>query len=137
MSAIELQTAFFRHLKEKLPNHLSMVDEVATPLSISSDSAYRRIRGEKTLGFDEIQILADHYKVSIDQFLGLKTDAFLFLGNLINRERFGMSEYLDKLANQLMYIAGAEKKQLYYFLKDLPLFYCFMFPGLAAFKCYF
>jgi hypothetical protein len=137
MSAIELQTAFFKHLKEKLPNHLSMVDEVATLLNISYDSAYRRIRGEKTLGFDEIQILADHYKVSIDQFLGLTTDAFLFSGSLINRERFEMSEHLNKMANMLAYIASANKKQIYYFSKDLPFFYNLALPELAAFKCYF
>jgi len=137
MHAIELQTAFFKHLKEKLPNHLSLADEVAELLNISSDSAYRRIRGDKTLAFDEIQILANHYKVSLDQFLHLNTEAFLFSGNLINREKFEMSDYLDGIANQLSYFASAEKKQIYYLNKDIPFFHHFMFPELAAFKCYF
>ena len=137
MHALELQTAFFRHLKEKLPNHLSLVDEVAALLNISNDSAYRRIRGDKTLAFDEIQVLADHYGVSLDRFLGLRTDAFLFSGNLINREKFEMNDYLERMANQLAYFANAEKKQMYYFNRDIPLFYNFMFPELAAFKCYF
>ena len=137
MQAIELQTAFFRHLKGKLPNHLSMVDEVAVLLNISNDSAYRRIRGEKTLAFDEIQILADHYRVSLDRFLGLRTDAFLFVGNLISREKFEMSNHLDGMANRLAYFANAGQKQMYYLGRDIPLFYTFMFPELAAFKCYF
>src|SRR5437868_10298683 len=137
MQAIELQTAFFKHLKGKLSDHLSMVDEVAELLNISNDSAYRRIRGDKTLGFDEIQILANHYKVSLDQFLRLKTQAFLFSGNLISSEKFEMSEYLEGIANQLAYFASAEKKQVYYFNKDIPIFHHFMFPELAAFKCYF
>src|SRR6266542_4294709 len=137
MQAIELQTAFFKHLKEKLSNHLSLVDEVAELLNISNDSACRRIRGDKTLAFDEIQILADHYKVSLDQFLRLRTDAFLFSGNLINRERFEMSDYLEGIANQLSYFADAEKKHIYYINKDIPIFHHFMFPELAAFKCYF
>lgn len=47
MGSIELQQHFFDHIKERLPTHLSLVDEVAELLSISNDSAYRRIRGEK------------------------------------------------------------------------------------------
>jgi len=137
MHTLELQTAFFRHLKEKLPNHLSLVDEVAALLNLSNDSAYRRIRGDKALAFDEIQVLADHYSVSLDRFLGLRTDAFLFSGNLINREKFEMNDYLERMANQLAYFANAEKKQMYYLNRDIPLFYNFMFPELAAFKCYF
>ena len=137
MQTIELQTAFFKHLKGKLSNHLSLVDEVAELLHISTDSAYRRIRGDKTLAFDEIQVLADHYRVSLDQFLRLRTDAFLFSGNLIDREKFEMGRYLEGIAGQLIYFANAEKKHIYYLNKDIPIFHHFMFPELAAFKCYF
>ena len=137
MQTIELQTSFFKHIKDKLADHLSMVDVVAELLNISNDSAYRRIRGEKTLGFDEIQILANHYKVSLDKFLHLRTETFLFSGKLINREKFEMSEYLQGIAEQLTYFASFQNKHMYYFNKDIPIFHHFMFPELAAFKCYF
>jgi len=80
------------------------------------------------LAFDEIQVLADHYRVSIDKFFGLRTDAFLFAGNLINRERFEMSNYLEGMANQLAYFANAEQKHMYYFTRDIPFFtfLCFL-----------
>ena len=60
MKPADIQGDFFRQIKQKLPAHLSTVDEIAMLLNISQDSAYRRIRGEKPLSFDEIQLLATH-----------------------------------------------------------------------------
>lgn len=137
MQATELQVAFFKHIKDKLADHLSLVDEIADLLNISNDSAYRRLRGEKTLGFDEIQLLANHYKVSLDQFLKLQTNTFSFFGDLISRERFGIDSYIKGIAKQLEYWAGASQKEIFFFNKDIPTFHHFMFPELAAFKCYF
>ena len=58
VNAAELQTAFLKQIKNQLPSHLALVDAIAEQLNLSNDSAYRRIRGEKHLTFDEIQILA-------------------------------------------------------------------------------
>ena len=59
MKTVTIQEDFFRQIKQKLPSHLSMADEIATLLNISQDSAYRRIRGEKPLTIDEIQLLQE------------------------------------------------------------------------------
>jgi transcriptional regulator with XRE-family HTH domain len=137
MEATQLQINFFKYLKNKLPQHLSLVDEVAELLNISMDSAYRRIRGENALRFDEIQLLANHYAVSLDQFLKLQSKAITFLGNFINREKFDFGNYLKGIVEQLEQISSAEQKEIFYFNKDIPIFHHFMFPELAAFKCYF
>ncbi len=49
METIELQQQLFQHLKENLPAHLSLVDELCSLLNLSADSVYRRIRGEKPI----------------------------------------------------------------------------------------
>ena len=72
MEATNVQVLFFQHIKNNLPPHLSMVDEVAELLNISNDSAYRRIRGEKAIAFEELQVLCSKYKISLDQFLHLR-----------------------------------------------------------------
>lgn len=72
VNAAELQTAFLKEIKNQLPPHLALVDAIADELNLSNDSAYRRIRGEKHLTFDEIQILSAHYKISLDNFLHLE-----------------------------------------------------------------
>jgi len=77
-----IQVKFFQYIKSLLPPHLSLVDEVAGLLSISNDSAYRRIRGENPITLDEMQSLAAKYQISIDQFLHLQNDCHNFSGDI-------------------------------------------------------
>ena len=44
----DIQLVLFQKIRDQLSDHVSMVDEIADILGISNDSAYRRIRGEKT-----------------------------------------------------------------------------------------
>lgn len=139
MNPIELQVSFFKKIKNKLPSHISLPDIVATHLNISNDSAYRRIRGEKPLTLDEIEILVGKTNISLDQFfkLGEPADEIKFTGKLINHEIFDFEDYLNGIARQLKIFAEADKKDMIIFNKDIPMFVNFMFPELAAFKCYF
>jgi hypothetical protein len=129
-----LQQSFFQTIKNSLPAHLSLVDEVATILNISNDSAYRRIRNEKSISFEEIQILAAHFKISVDHILNLQTDTGSFSGRYITPENFDFSTYLEKTYKELEMISGFKEKQIFYYCKDFPLFYYYAFPELAAFK---
>src|SRR5262245_53991186 len=95
------QQLFFGHIKSKLSQHLSLVDEVAELLNISNDSAYRRIRGEKPLGLDEIQVLCNKYKVSLDQLLQIQTNTVIFSGNKIEPASFNFNNYLQDVFNNL------------------------------------
>ena len=133
----DIQENFFRQIKQKLPAHLSMADEIASLLNISQDSAYRRIRGEKPLTIDETQLLASNYKISLDNFMNIKSESFLFSGALVDKEKFRFSNYLQNMVDQLTMIDQATHRQLFYMNKDIPIFHHFMFPELACFKCYF
>jgi hypothetical protein len=137
MDSSELQVHFLRKIKSQLPLHLSLVDAVAELLHISNDSAYRRLRGEKPLTFDEIHLLADHYNISLDSFLHLKRDSFVFWGKNIERDHFDFENYLLGIVKQLEFFLQATNRNLFYLNKDIPIFHHFMFPELAAFKCYF
>ena len=95
MDTIQTQQLFFNHIKSKLPLHLSLVDEVAEVLNISNDSAYRRIRGEKPISMDEIQVLCNKYQVSIDQLLHMKSNTVIFSGNKVDRLNFGFDDWLQ------------------------------------------
>jgi hypothetical protein len=132
-----VQQVFFQHIKSNLAAHLSLVDEVADLLNISNDSAYRRIRGEKPLSFEEIKTLCAHYQISLDQLFNLSNDSFLFSGPLTNKENFGIEMYLEHLLAQLNYFNSFDHRELYYLGKDLFLFHCFSFPELAVFKVFF
>ncbi|HNJ27903.1 MAG TPA: helix-turn-helix domain-containing protein, partial [Ferruginibacter sp.] len=82
MESNQTQLQFFQHIRSILPEHISLVDEIAGLLDISNDSAYRRIRGEKQISLDEMQKLSVHYKISIDQFLNLQSNSYIFSGEL-------------------------------------------------------
>jgi hypothetical protein len=132
-----VQQIFFQHIKANLAAHLSLVDEVADILSISNDSAYRRIRGEKPLSFEEIKTLCSHYRVSLDQLLHLNNESYLFSGPLTNNDNFGIESYLGHLLQQVNYFNSFENRELIYNGKDLFLFHLFGFPNLTVFKILF
>ncbi|MEO6538162.1 MAG: helix-turn-helix domain-containing protein, partial [Ferruginibacter sp.] len=137
MDSLQTQQLFFNHIKLKLPAHLSLVDEVAELLDISNDSAYRRIRGEKPIGLDEIKILCNHYKVSLDQLLQINTDTVIFSGNLVDNTNFNLNHYLHDLLRNLTLFKSLPGAQLFYFNKDIPIFHYMQFPELSAFKFFF
>jgi len=134
MEAVNVQVLFFQHIKNNLPPHLSMVDEVAELLNISNDSAYRRIRGEKAIAFEELQVLCSKYKISLDQFLHLQSDAFIFSGKLRTESKKVFEDYLTDVLNNFTFFNSFKKRHIYLLLKDISPFVHFQVPELATFK---
>src|SRR5450432_1174224 len=138
MTSSSVQVLFFQHLKTQLPQHLSMVDEIAELLGISNDSAYRRIRGEKPIDLEETHKLCIHFKTSMDQLMHLQQNTFIFSGQLrgTNTET-AFEEWLQDVLYQFQEINSFEKKHIYFLMKDIPPFVHFQIPELAAFRCFF
>ena len=137
MGAPTKQVLFFQHLKAQLPLHKSMVEEVAEVLGISTDSAYRRIRGEKAIDLEEICKLCSQFHISIDQLLHLPGEAMIFTGKLYSYAPDNFGKWLQDLQQQLELINSFGKKHIYVLIKDIPPFYHFQVPELAAFKFFF
>ena len=137
MDPNQIQQLFFNHIRSKLPAHLSFVDEVAELLNISNDSAYRRIRGEKPLGLDEVQVLCNKYRISLDQLLQLNTNTVIFSCDKIDYPSFGFDKYLQFVAHNLGMFNKLQNPKLYYYSKDIPIFHFMAFPELRAFKFFF
>ncbi len=137
MDTNQTQQLFFNHIKSKLPIHLSFVDEVAEVLNISNDSAYRRIRGEKPIGLDEVQALCNKYMVSLDQLLQIQSNTVIFSGNKIDSVTFRFDNYLQEIINNLELFKLMQNPQIFYFNKDIPIFHFMQFPELSAFKFFF
>lgn len=137
MDATNIQVAFFQHVRSILPDHLSLVDEIAELLKISNDSAYRRIRGEKAISFEELQVLCGHYRVSLDHFLHLQSNSVVFSGRLTDISTFTFNEYLKGVLEQLTWFNTFEQREMIYLTKDIPFFHHCLFPELASFKFFF
>ena len=140
MTVPNTQALFFQQIKNIIPPHISFVDDIAEQLNISNDSAYRRIRGEKPITFEEIGKLTRHYKLSLDNFLQLESDSFIFNGRLTNITNESDVTYENWLENNLAHLEQMclfPEKQLYILAKEIPFLYYFYIPEVAAFKSYF
>ena len=132
-----VQQLFFQHFKNNLPPHLSLVDEIAELLKISNDSAYRRIRGEKGISFDEIRTLCAHFRISLDQLFYLNSESIIFTGRPIDNTIFPFELYLNDIVSQLKQINSFERREMIQLCKDIPIFHYFNYGELAAFKFFF
>ena len=137
MNTTALQVQFFQYLKTKLPQGASMAEEVAAALDISTDSAYRRIRGEKPVMFEELHTLCTRYGLSLDTLLNLQSDTIAFQGKFVDPVSFRFDEYLAAVGQQVKYMASFKEREMYYLCKDIPLFHHYQYKELAAFKYFF
>ena len=137
MEQNELQKLLFQTIKSKLPANLSFAEEIADVLNISTDSAYRRIRGEKPVSFEELQKLCIRFQLSLDQMLHSNSNVTMFYGSWVDEVNFDMDKYLKDWAENLEKINSAGTKMLYYDAKDIPLFHHYQFEHLSTFKFFF
>lgn len=137
MSPYQAQEFLFQRIKELLPPHVSLVDAVAETLHLSSDSAYRRIRGETPMVLDEVKELCQYYKISLDQLLDVKSGSVLFQNVRIDIHNYTYETYLSDLLKQVQYVNSFIQKEIIYLTKDVPIFHNFYFKPLIAFRYFF
>jgi len=132
------QQLLFQHLRENLPAEVSVADELASLLYISTDSAYRRMRGETPLTTDELAKVCTRFNLSIDQLLKLNTgNQTLFEVNRIQYPESSFELYLQTILKQMQDINSFAVKEIIYVSKDMPLFHFFHTSELLAFKHFF
>jgi hypothetical protein len=137
MEQSNTQALFFQHIKTLLPAHISLVDAIADLLDISVDSAYRRIRSEKSVSLEELQKLAVHFKVSMDQFFHIQSDSYIFSGKLADGSNHDFAGWMNGVLQQLQFMNSFPNRHMYYLAKDLPVMAQFLVPELLAFKSFF
>jgi hypothetical protein len=126
-----IQTTFLEEVKKRLPPNRSFVDELADILSISKDSAYRRIRGETVLSLDEAKKLCDHSGVSIDSLFSPTSKAVPFVDNAAGGN-ITLEEWLGSILKNL-----SVTTDIVFAARDIPIFHYLHTSELAAFKMFF
>lgn len=137
METGQLQQQLFTYLKENIPSHLSLADELGDLLNLSADSVYRRIRGEKPIALIELKKICEHYHLSLDQLLQLQNESVLFDAPSLNATHSQFSDYLKGMLQQFKYFNSFKHKEIQYLCKDSTIWNFYMFPELAAFKTFF
>lgn len=134
---VQIQQALFQQIKEKLPPHLSLSDEVGDALGLSADSVYRRIRGEKELSFSELQKLVSHFDLPPQRVLtGAESDEVVFRHRAINHDTFTLLDYFKSTLQIMDMLRTQADVDLIYTAKDIPVFHNFLFEEMAWFKMF-
>jgi hypothetical protein len=134
-----IQDLFIQRLKETIPQNHSLVDEMADLLGVSTDSAYRRIRGETALTIDEVSKICSHYRIPFD-YAGAengKGDSVTFSYNHLSDKPDSFEKYLENILADLRQIKSIEKKEIIFAAEDVPIFHHFQYPKLSAFKLFY
>jgi len=131
------QEELFQLIKSKLPEHISLSEHIASVLGISTDSAYRRIRGETALTFEEAGILMKESKSSILWPPSKNNGTTSFNFSPIDKTEKFLVGYLKNLLNDLTLLKGRKDALVTYAAEDLPLFHHFYFKEHTAFKVYY
>jgi len=137
MTETNFQKELFSAIKNSLPQHISMVDELAELLQLSYDSVYRRIRGEKPLALDELKILCEKFNLSVDRLLHLKTESILFDAPGMNGNATEFIHHINGILQQFTYFNSFKEKEIFYLCKDSTIWNFYLFPEIAAFKTFF
>jgi len=132
-----IQETLFQTIKNMLAPNISFVHNLSELLGISYDSAYRRIRGEKELSLEELKTICTYYKISIDALFNFKRDHVIFNTLAIGKDGFTFESWLQTLLIEIKKIHQSKQREIIYAAKDIPVFYYFGFPEIAAFKFFF
>lgn len=131
---LDIQTQILEEIKKKSSEKL--VDTLVEVLSISSDSAYRRIRLEKVLTLDEIIKISETFNISIDQLITKKSSESVLFSFPFKSSQFKLEEYFQKIHDHLLRVKNGNGV-LYYSAKDIPIFHFFQDKKLLAFKMHY
>lgn len=134
---LPVQETLFQTIRQKLPPGISFVHDLSELLGISYDSAYRRIRGEKELSLEELKTVCLHYQVSVDTLFNFKSNHIIFNSLAIGENGLDIEKWLQTLLAAMKQIHAAKEREVIYAAKDIPVFYYFEFPEIAAFKIFF
>ena len=130
----EIQHSIFQQIKRSIPSSHSFIHEIAELLSISYDSAYRRVRGEKELTIDDLYKLATRYNLSIDSIFNVQSRNVTFNCVSLDSETFKVKDWLRLVLENIKNISSASEKEIIYAAKDRNRFFNTLFKSIETLK---
>lgn len=131
------QEQLFVQIRKNLPEHYSLVDLVAEILSVSTDAAYRRIRGNKTLDIDEIVLLCSYFNLSFDRLFHIDTNQLqCFYSPLDMTDSQTYLKYMQKQCKNVSQLKSLPGCEIIFSATDIPFYHFLPFKELTLFKLY-
>lgn len=134
MSYQSISSKIFGFIENKFfSDKKDLLIELEEILHLQRSSVYKKVRGESALSLEEAEILCKHFRISLDDVLGLAEDKIYFDFPALYGSVSNEKEFLDPIFNDLVKLKNLDPV-IYYATKELPLFYYFFSMRLIAFK---
>ena len=133
------QQMLLKQIASMIPTNVSLVSELSYILGISTDSAYRRIRGETELSFSEIVTLCQHYKISFDSIIASNVKVVSFMYNEYNESLESFENYFVGLGEEMDLIrtASVDHRHITFIGPGMPVWHFLNSSTLGAFKMFY
>jgi len=134
---VPIQQKLLGLIHDQIPDKFSYVDELSELLHISSDSVYRRLRGETLLSITEIQELCLHFNISFDSVCGLENTGLVSFQYDPVKGADTFMNYLTSMRDVLKNLEKKGKAHITYAAIDIPILHNFRFPLVSFFKSFY
>lgn len=134
---VPIQQKLLGLIHDQIPDKFSYVDELSELLHISSDSVYRRLRGETLLSITEIQELCLHFNISFDSVCGLENTGLVSFQYDPVKGADTFMHYLTSMRDVLKNLEKKGKSHIIYAAIDIPILHNFRFPLVSFFKSFY
>lgn len=132
------QLILIEQCKERVGSK-NLASELAELLGVNADAAYRRMRGDTALTFNEIQRICLHFNISFDSVINYQGRLVPFQFNAMFRDKFSIINYLTGIEMELKMLTkrAVGDEHITMTAMDLPYFRQFGFKSLSRFKLFF
>ena len=134
---VPIQLRLLGLIHDQIPDKFSYVNELSELLHISSDSVYRRLRGETLLNINEIQDLCLHYNISFDSVCGLENTGLVSFQYEPVKGAETFISYLTSMRDVLKNLEQKGNAHIIYAAIDIPILHNFRFPLVSFFKSFY
>ena len=133
-----IQKTIFKEITKKLTPHQRLADVVSSVLKKSTDSSYRRIRGETELTLSEAFKLCSYFNISFDSIVKNQRSSVIFRYNTVDFSHLNSyHRYIQEFTETVSAVSNnARGGEIYYTAEDVPLFHFLRFHELTFFKIY-
>ncbi len=133
----DTQAILISLLKDRIPPQQSLVDVISDLLNISQDAAYRRLRGEKRLDIDELNMLCKTFNISLDSIFAVKSQGTIFNYTTLDiRDQSNYLAYMQRFSKSVEMVKQGKEKEIIFSATDVPVFHFMPFKELTIFKLF-
>ncbi|GAB4499081.1 MAG: hypothetical protein OHK0019_35580 [Saprospiraceae bacterium] len=136
VQSLSLVQYIFEEIRQLLPGDKSLAKELAIVLNIGESAVYKKLRGDNPLTLEEAAALAQHFHLSLDNYLLPQKGVVPMIFYPLVEQTNGPLDFLRRLFANIEKAIQLPGSSLHYATVEIPVFNYLHFPELTAFKLF-